>query len=105
VYVMKISRHSPEACPAFVAKYKDVFLNAMEKDESLAAKHKVKIIGTWVDSPSHTVYSVYDTPSMEDLMDYSMEPEIMATMSFQISVIKPLKTAKEVAAAIKKQKK
>ena len=104
MYVIKISKHSPEACPAFVEKFKDAFLNAMEKDETLAKKHDIKIIGAWVDSPSHTVYSIYDTPSMEKLMEYSMEPEIMATMSFQTSVLKPLKTAKEVAASIKRKK-
>ncbi|MDD1746342.1 MAG: hypothetical protein LUQ16_01110 [Methanomassiliicoccales archaeon] len=104
MYVMRISRHSPEACPAFEAKHKDAFLTAVEKDESLAAKHKVKILGAWVDSPGHTVYSLYDTPSMENLMEYTMEPEIMATMAFQISVMKPLKTVKEVAASVKKKK-
>jgi len=100
--VMRISKHSPESCPAFEEKFKDVFLKAMEKDESLAAKHEVKIIGVWVDSPGHTVFSVYDTPSMENLMDYSMEPEIMAAMSFQTSVLKPLKTAKEISVMIKR---
>ena len=105
MYVIKISRHGPEACPAFVEKYKDVFLNAMEKDEALARKHDIKIIGAWVDSPSHTAYSVYETPSMEKLMEYSMEPDILATMSFQTSVFKPLKTAKEIAASIKRQSK
>lgn len=103
MYVMRISKHSPEACPAFEAKYKELWLNAMEKDESLAAKHKVKIVGVWVDSPGHTVYSLYDTPSVENLMDYTMEPEIMATMAFQTSVIKPLKPAKDIAAMIKKK--
>ena len=102
MYVIRISKHGPETCPAFEAKYKDVFLKAVEKDESLAAKHGIKIIGSWVDSPGHTVYSVYDTPSMENLMDYSMEPEMMAAMSFQTSIMKPLKTVKEIAAMIKR---
>jgi hypothetical protein len=101
VYVIKISTHSPEACPGFVEKFKDAFLIAMENDEMLAKKHNIKIIGAWVDSPGHTVFSIYDTPSMEELMEYSMEPEIMATMSFQTSVFKPLKTTKEVALSIK----
>ena len=48
MYVIKISKHSPEACPAFVEKFKDTFLNAMEKDEALAKKHDIKIIGAWV---------------------------------------------------------
>lgn len=105
MYVIKISTHNPEACPAFVEKFKDAFLNAMDKDEMLANKHDITIIGAWVDSPGHTAYSIYDTPSMERLLEYSMEPEIMATMSFQTSVFKPLKTAKEVAASVRSQKK
>jgi L-rhamnose mutarotase len=99
--VMNISKHSPESCPRFEAKYRDVFVNAFEKLESLAAKHKVKIVGVWVDPPGHTVFAVYDTPSMENLMSFSKEPEMMAVMSFQTSVMKPLITAKELLAMIK----
>jgi hypothetical protein len=102
MFAIRISKHSPENCPAFEAKFKGTFLKAVEMDESLAAKHGIKIVGAWVDSPGHTVYSVYDAPSMENLMEYSMEPEMMATMSFQTSVMKPLKTIKEVAAMIKR---
>jgi hypothetical protein len=101
---MRISKHSPDNCPGFVARYKDIFLTAMEKHEQLAEKHKVKIIGVWVDSPGHTVYSIYDTPTMEDLMAYTMEPEIMAAMSFQTTEMKSLTPAKDVAAMIKSRK-
>jgi hypothetical protein len=100
--VMRISKHDPDDCPGFNAKYRDIFLNVMDKDESLAAKHKVKIIGVWVDSPGHTAYSIYETPKMENLMDYMMEPEMMAVMSFQTSEIKPLESAKELAAKFRR---
>jgi len=100
--VMDISKHSPESCPAFDPKFKDAFVNAFEKRESLAAKHKVKIVGVWVNSSSHMTFAVYNTPSMDDLMAFSKEPEMMALMSFQTSVIKPLVNAKEVLAMVKK---
>jgi hypothetical protein len=100
--VMNISKHSPESCPAFEAKYRAVAVNGLEKLESLAAKHKVKVVGVWVDHPGHTMYAVYDTPSMDNLMGFSMEPEMMAVMSFQTSVMKPVITGKETLAIIKK---
>lgn len=104
MYAMRISKHSPDDCPAIEAKYKDVFLTAMEKHEQLASKHKVKIIGVWVDSPAHTVYSVYDAPSIDDLVAYTMEPEIMAAMSFQTTEMKLLTPAKDIANLIKGRK-
>jgi hypothetical protein len=102
--MMRISKHSPDDCPAFEAKNRDIFLRAIEKHDQLASKHKIKIVGSWVDSPAHTVYSIYDTPSMEDLMAYTMEPEIMAAMSFQITEIKSLTPAKDVAAILESRK-
>jgi hypothetical protein len=100
--VMQISKHSPENCPAFEAKYRAVAVNGLEKMESLAAKHKVKVVGGWTDHPGHTVYIVYDTPSMDNLMGFSMEPEMMAIMAFSTSETKLLITLKETLALIKK---
>ncbi len=101
MYAMRISRHSPDNCPMFEAKYKDTFLNVVERHEALAAKHGIKIIGAWVDSPAHTVYAVYETPSIEDLIGYTMEPEMVAAMNFQTSEIRPLTTTKELATSLK----
>jgi len=100
--VMDISKHSPENCPAFEKKYKDVLVNAFEKRGALAAKHKIKVVGVWVNPSSHTTFAVYDTPSMDNLMDFSNEPEMMALGSFQTSVMKPLVTDKQTLAMVKK---
>ena len=101
MYVIKISRHSPEDCPGFNEKNKEIFLKAKGKGGSLAAKHKIKIVGSWVDMINHTAYSIYDVPRMEDLMDYLTEPEMMEVISFQTSELRLLKTGKEVAEMIK----
>ncbi len=101
--VMDVSKHSPEVCPAFEAKYRDVLITAFEKREKLAAKHKVKVVGVWVNPQTHTTFAVYDTPSMDNLMAFSNEPEMMALMSFQTSVLKPLVTAEQTLAMVKKK--
>jgi hypothetical protein len=100
--VMQISKHSPESRPMYEDKYRDLAVNGLEKWESLAAKHKVKVVGIWVDHPGHTLYAVYDTPSMDTLVGLSMEPEMMAALAFQTSEMKPVFTGKEVAALLKR---
>ena len=100
--VMQISKHSPENCPAFEAKFRAVAVNGLEKLESLAAKHKVKVVGFWVDHPGHAVYAVYDAPSMDDLMGFWMEPVMQATMAFQTSETKTLMPLSQTLAVIKK---
>lgn len=100
--VMDMSKHSPENCPAFEVKYKDVLVKAFEKRASLAAKHKIEVVGVWVNPQPHTTFAVYDTPSMDNLMAFSNEPEMMALMSFQTSVMKPLITDKQTLAMVKK---
>jgi hypothetical protein len=100
MYVIKISKHSPEDCPGFNEKNKEIFLAAKAKGESLAAKHRVKIVGAWVDMINHTAYSIYDVPRLEDLLEYFTEPVMMEVISFQTSEIRILKTGKEVAEMI-----
>jgi hypothetical protein len=102
--VMSVSKHNPEACPAIEPKFRGAYIEAFEKHESLAAKHKVKIVGSWVNPASHTTFIVYDTPSMDNLMSLTAEPAMMGAMTFQTSVMKPLVPVKDVLAMIKNAK-
>lgn len=98
---MQIARHSPESCPAYEKKYRAMTVKWYEKVESLAAKHKVKVVGVWNDHPAHTIYAIYDTPSMDAFMELSMEPEWMAPMAFCTGQIKPVFDAKTTLLMLK----
>ena len=82
MYVMQISTHHPELCPAFNKETKKATLTVMQQMDSLLAKHGIKPAGMWNDHPAHTVYLIFDTPTMEDYLALLMEPEMMAMMAF-----------------------
>jgi uncharacterized protein with GYD domain len=81
--VMQVAKHSPESCPEYTDKYRGVTLRWFETAEANCAKFGVKMVGFWTDHPTHTVYMLFETPSMEAMMGMAMTPETMAMMSFQ----------------------
>lgn len=82
MFVMQVTKHPAEACPAYDKKYLPMTLNWYEKVESIAKKHGIKFIGSWDDHMSHRVFVLYETPSMDAIMAMMMEPEQMAMLSF-----------------------
>src|SRR5512136_914630 len=101
---MMISKHAPEACPVFNSQTRAVFLNYFEKAESLAHKYGIKQVGMWVDHPGHTGYMVFEAPSFEAFMGFSMEPEVEATLGASSSRMFPVFTAQETYTMIKQGK-
>jgi len=104
VFILQIAKHSPESCPAYEKKYRAMTVNWYETVESLAAKHKVKVIGVWNDHPAHAIYAVYDAPSMDAFLELTMEPEWMAPMAFCVGEVKPVFSAKETLGMLKSVK-
>lgn len=97
---MSISKHSPENCPAYNAKYRKTLVTLMEKMEELAKKHDVKILGSWVDHPQHTGYTIMEC-SFDALMEFSMEPEVMSQLPWSTIETKILNSIDEVLAMLK----
>lgn len=100
--VLQIAKHSPETCPAYDKKNLATTVNWYEKLEAITAKHKTKVVEVLNDHPGHTIYAVYETPSMDVFMGLMMEPEWMAPLAFCTSEIKPVFSAKETLAMLKK---
>lgn len=53
-----------------------------ENIENIAAKLGVKYMGSWTDHISHTMYVLYDTPSMDNLMGMMMGPVASGPLAF-----------------------
>ena len=102
MFVMQISKHSPESCPDYHPEYKKIALTWGEKLEPMAAKYGVKVVGVYNDHPGHMVYVIFDTPKMENLMGMMMEPDIMAPLSFCTSEVKVVFSLPEIMAMMKK---
>ncbi|UCC60543.1 MAG: hypothetical protein JSV02_01575 [Dehalococcoidia bacterium] len=58
--------HTPESCPAHdPEKARNTFGKVLSSAEEVG----VKLLGAWVDAPSHTVYLVVETDSVSKLSD------------------------------------
>jgi len=98
---LQISRHTAESCPMHNEKTKKLLMDLVGKMDKLAKKYKVKVVGNWVFPPDHTMVSVYDAPSMEVLLKFSMEPEVTAWMSYNTTELKPVMTLEETLKFLK----
>ncbi|MCU0861760.1 MAG: hypothetical protein MUE65_05525, partial [Methanomassiliicoccales archaeon] len=63
-------------------KYRALTVNWYQKVEPIAAKYGIKFLGSYDDHAMHTVYVLFDTPSMDVLLKFMMEPEIAAPLAF-----------------------
>lgn len=83
-----ISRHSPENCPLNNKEMKEITLQLPEKLGDLEKKHGIKRIGAWTVIPEHLTVWVYEAPSSERLLEFSMEETMVKWMSWNTSEIK-----------------
>lgn len=54
------------------------------------------MLGAWFDLPEHTLYEVYDAPSLEAFQQMAMEPEILQWSSFNKMEIKLVTNVEDV---------
>ena len=87
---MQVSKHPADLCPAYNDKYRALTIDWYENVEEISAKYGVKFLGSYDDHAAHTVFAMFDTPSMDDLMKLLAEPEVSAPMSFCTSRVFPV---------------
>jgi hypothetical protein len=98
---LQISKHTIESCPMHNEKVRKISIDAANKMDKLMKKYRIKVVGSWTSMPDHTNISVYDAPSMEALLKCSMEPEIMAWMSYNMTETKPIMTLEDTMKLLK----
>ena len=79
---MQVTKHPADLCPVYETKYRDVTVNWYENIERIAANFGVKFVGSWDDHSAHTVYVLYETPSMDNLMAMMMDPVASGPLAF-----------------------
>ena len=92
---LQISKHAPESCPIHNEKVKKASIDLMAKMDHLTKKHGIKVIGGWHSVPDHSFVMVYDAPTLDALMKFSMEPEVMIWSAYHTTEIKPVITIEE----------
>ncbi len=98
-----ISKHSPENCWRFNKEAKKVHLDLAGNLEELLKKYSIKMLGCWFVLFEHTLYEVYDAPSLEAFEKMSQEPEIVNWSAFNTVEIKLVSTLEEVMGILKQE--
>jgi hypothetical protein len=91
-----ISRHAPESCWMFNEKTRQIHINLLNTLESLMKKYKITLLGAWFALPEHTLYEVFDAPTLEAFQKMAMEPEILQWSAFNTMEIKLVATVDDV---------
>jgi hypothetical protein len=71
--------------------------------ESLAKKHRVKLLGSWTDFPQHLVYMVLEG-DFDAVRKLQMEPALMEWLSFNSMETKSVLKNEDVLAMLRKAK-
>ena len=91
-----ISRHAPESCWMFNEQTKQIHRDLLAKLESFGEKYHIRLLGAWFALPEHTLYEVFDAPSLEAFQKMAAEPEILRWSSFNTMEVKLVATVDDV---------
>ena len=98
-----INQHSPENCWMFNKEARKVHLDLVEKLEAFLKKYEIKMLGCWFALSEHTMYDVYDAPSLEAFEKMAQEPEIVKWFAYNTVEIKLAYPSEEVVKMLKQQ--
>jgi len=80
----------------FNEKTRQIHLNLLNKLEQLMKKYDIKMPGAWFVLPEHTLYEVFDAPSLDVFQKMAMEPEIVQWSAFNTMEMKMVATVDDV---------
>jgi hypothetical protein len=81
MYIMQISRHSPESCPMFHEQARNMTVTLLQNLDEKLENHGMKMAGSWSDMPGHIIFNIFEAPSMDAYLEFLQEPEMMAWLS------------------------
>ncbi len=92
---LQTSKHAPESCPMHNEKVKKATADLMAKMDEFTKKYGIKIVGGWNSPSDHSIVVVYDAPSFENLLKFSMEPLVMDWSGYHMTETKAVLTMEE----------
>jgi len=93
---LSIISHTAADCLTHNEEVRKVTLEGVSQMGELAKKHGVKIVGSWNVHSKHFQVVVYDSPSYEALMAWSMEPPIQNMLDHYTTDVWPAATVEDL---------
>ena len=85
----------------FNEKTRQIHVNLLNKLDSLLKKYNITLLGAWFALTEHTLYEVFDSPSLEAFQKMAMEPEIVQWSAFNTMEIKMVSSVNDVMGLLK----
>jgi L-rhamnose mutarotase len=85
----------------FNEKTRQIHVNLLNKLDSLLKKYNITLLGAWFALTEHTLYEVFDSPSLEAFQKMAMEPEIVQWSAFNTMEIKMVASVNDVMGLLK----
>jgi len=85
----------PQIVQLTMLEHRKVTLEAAVKLDELAKRHEVNMIGAWNVHSEHLGVQVFEAPSLEAFLAFSMEPEIVKREYYKTTGSKLATTFKE----------
>jgi hypothetical protein len=82
MFILQKVRHSPESCPLGNSKNIEVLIHWLENIEKLTSAYNLTVVGAWADRPGHAIYAVFEAPSMEDFINFEVDPQNIPLLTF-----------------------
>jgi len=80
----------------FNEKTRQIHINLLNTLESLMKKYNISFLGAWFALSEHTLYEVFNAPTLEAFQKMAMEPEIVQWSAFNTMEIKLVATIDDV---------
>jgi L-rhamnose mutarotase len=85
----------------FNEKTRQIHVNLLNKLDSLLKKYNITLLGAWFALTEHTLYEVFDSPSLEAFQKMAMEPEIVQWSAFNTMEIRMVASVNDVMGLLK----
>ena len=85
----------------FNEKTRQIHVNLLNQLDSLLKKYNITLLGAWFALTEHTLYEVFDSPSLEAFQKMAMEPEILQWSAFNTMEIKMVASVNDVMGLLK----
>jgi hypothetical protein len=80
----------------FNEKTRQIHVNLLNNLESLMKKYQITMLGAWFALSEHTLYEVFNAPTLEAFQKMAMEPELLQWSAFNTMEIKLVATVDDV---------
>jgi len=102
--ILQTMRHQPESCPLGNPKNLDIMIQWLENIEPLAAKYGIKVIGAWADRAGHTIYAIFETPTVKTFSKFEIDPQNIPIITLNYIEKNIVITAKDLLPFFKEYK-